>query len=123
MSASGCADLRRRPSSSKAFLSLDFSPGGMASHSRMMSGPWLAAKAPAKLAMAQAPDELFVFHAGPEEVVAQEVRVRALCEERHVVLRERLAHFGTDAVTIEDLVALGAVLGRERRVLQVVEHL
>src|ERR1041385_8608948 len=81
-------------------------PRGTASHSRMSSGPWLAAKAPAKLAMAQAPLELFVLHAGGEEVVAQQVGVGALREERHVVLGQRLAHLGADAVAVQDLVAL-----------------
>src|SRR4051812_35787688 len=123
MSTSGCADLSRRPSSSKALFSRDFSAVGTASHSRIRSGPWLAAKAPAKLAMAQAPHELLVLHAGGEEVVAQQVGVRALREERHVVLGQRLAHFGADAVAIQDLVALGAVFRRRGRPLQVIEEL
>src|SRR5262245_3323541 len=123
MSTSGRASLSRRPSSSKAFLTLDFSPGGSASHSRTSSGPWLAAKAPAKLAMAQAPHEFLVLHAGGEEVVAQQVGVRALREERHVVLGQRLAHFRADSVAIQHLVAFGAVFGRGRRRLQVEEQL
>src|ERR1043166_6132411 len=115
MSTSGFADLRRRPSSSKAFLSLDCSPRGTASHSRMRSGPWLAAKAPAKLAMAQGPLELFVLHSGGGGGGAPQGGVGALREERHGVLGQRLAHLGADAVAVQDLVALGAVFRHRGR--------
>src|ERR1044071_3246223 len=119
MRTSGFADLSRRPSSSNAVFSLDFSAGGTASHSRMRSGPWLAAKAPAKLAMAQTPHELLVLHAGGEEVVPQQVGVGAPREERYVVLGECFAHFRADPIAIQDPVSLGAVLRHRGRRLQV----
>ena len=59
--------------------------GGTASHSRTRSGPWLAAKAPAKLAIAQLADEFLVLHAGGEEVVAQQIGVGAPGEKRRIV--------------------------------------
>src|SRR5947209_15534514 len=65
-----------------------FCSAGTRSHSRMMSGPWLAANAPTRLAI-QPSYELIVLHAGGEEVVAQQVGVRSLREERRIVLGDR----------------------------------
>src|SRR5438477_2102044 len=92
MSTSGFAAPSRRPSSRYAALMRRCSPAGTRCHSRMMSGPWLAANAPAKLAMIQPPDELVVLHAGGEEVVAQEIWIGARGEEGHVVLGESALH-------------------------------
>src|SRR5437660_5602837 len=97
--------------------------GGTRSHSRMMSGPWLAANAPTRLAMVQAPDELVVLHARGEEVVAQEIRIGARREKRHVVLGDRAPHALIERIAPEDLVARRAELGRRRWRLQVEEQL
>src|SRR5258708_20614275 len=81
-----------------------FCSGGTASHSRTISGPWLAAKAPTRLAIGiaarnlerrtllQAPDELLVLHAEGDEEVAQEIGIGTRREERRVVLRDGLLH-------------------------------
>src|SRR5438477_4223835 len=97
-----------------------FCSAGTRSHSRMMSGPWLAANAPTRLAI-QFPNELVVLHAGGEEVVAQKVRVGARGEERHVVLRDRIPDGRLERIARQHLVALGAELGRCRGRLQVEE--
>src|SRR5438477_8254544 len=111
ISTSGFAAVSRRPSSWYAALMRVFCSGGTACHSRTMSGPWLAAKAPTRLAMVEAPDELVVLHAGGEEVVAQEIRIGARREKRHVVLGERLLHALLQRIAREHLVALRTELG------------
>src|SRR5437764_1171978 len=118
-STSGFAARRRRPSSANACSSRDFSAAGTACHSRIRSGPWLAANEPTKLAMAQAPDELVVLHAGGEEVVAQQIWIGARREERHVVLRDRTFHPLVERIAREHLLRLGAELGRRGGRLQV----
>src|SRR5436190_8598263 len=100
----------------------DFCSGGTRSHSRTMSGPWLAAKAPTRLAMVQAADELVVLHAGGKEVVAQQIRISARGEERHVVLGERLLHAFIERVAGNDGVGIRAELGAEGGRLQVEEE-
>src|SRR5256885_6294536 len=95
----------------------------MLSHSRTRSGPWQAAKAPAKLAIAQPADELRILHAGGEEVVAQQVGIAALGEERHVGPLDRLENLGTERVFGEHGILAGAVLGGQRGRLEVVEQL
>src|SRR5437660_3825257 len=97
--------------------------GGTRSHSRMMSGPWLAANAPTRLAMVQAPDEFVVLHADGEEVVAQEIRIGARREERHVVLGDGALHALIERIAREDSFARRAELGRRRGRLQVEEEL
>src|SRR5919198_2414079 len=72
--------------------------------------------------MVQAPDELLVLHAGGEEVIAQKIGVRALGEERHVVLGNRALHALIQRITREHLFALGAELGRGRGRLQIEEQ-
>src|SRR5438094_9914502 len=89
----------------------------------MMSGPWLAANAPTSLAMVQTPDEFVVLHASGEEVVAQEIRIGARGEERHVVLGDGALHALIERIAREDLFARGAELGRRRGRLQVEEEL
>src|SRR4029077_9156979 len=89
---SGLAASSRRPSSRYAALMRRCCSCGTRCHSRMMSGPWLAANAPTRLGMVQAPDELVVLHAGGEEVVAQQVRIGACREERHIVLGDGALH-------------------------------
>src|SRR5687767_470075 len=111
----------RRPSSRKAAVSRVFSASGTRAQSRTRSGPWLAAKQPTSSAMAQPLHELLVLHANAEAVEAQEVGIDALREERHVVLFQRLLRGVIDAIPGEDLVAALPVLGRDCRVLQVVE--
>src|SRR5919198_6660703 len=91
---------------------------GTRCHSRMISGPWLAANAPTRSAMLQAPDELVVLHAGGEEVIAQEIRIGARREERHVVLGDRALHALIERVAREHLFALRAKLDRSRGRLQ-----
>src|SRR5437660_4783413 len=97
--------------------------GGPRSHSRMMSGPWLAANAPTRLAMIQAPDEFVVLHADGEEVVAQEIRIGARREERHVVFSDGALHALIERIAREDFFARRAELGRRRGRLQVEEKL
>src|SRR4051812_5738831 len=99
-----------------------FSSAGTRSHSRTMSGPWLAAKAPTRLAI-QSPDELVVLHAGREEVVAQEIRIRALGKKRRIVLGDGLLHPGVERVAGENGLLVRAELGLQRRRLQVEEEL
>src|SRR5882724_12580942 len=99
-----------------------FCSAGTRSHSRMMSGPWLAANAPTRLAI-QLPHELVVLHPGGEEVVAQEIRVRARGEERHVVLGDCLLDALFKRVSRENGSPIGAELGRRGRRLQVEEKL
>src|SRR5437764_5497025 len=96
---------------------------GTRCHSRMISGPWLAANAPTKLAMVQAPDEFVVLHAGGEEIVAQQIRIGTRREERHVVLGDRALHALIERVAREDPLALRAELRRRRGRLQVEEKL
>src|SRR5205085_11275861 len=123
ISTSGFVARSRRPSSANACSSRDFSAAGTACHSRISSGPWLAAKEPTKLAMAQAPDELVVLHAGGEEVVAQQIRIGARREERHVVLRDRTFHALVERIAREHVLRLGAELGRGGGRLQIEEQL
>src|SRR5438128_8973965 len=103
--------MSRRPSSRYAALRRLFCSAGTRCHSRTMSGPWLAAKPPTRLAMVEPPDELVVLHADGEEVVAQEIGIGTRREERRIVLGERLLHPLVQRVTREHLVALGAELG------------
>src|SRR5438067_10217656 len=114
--------MTRRPSSRKPAVMRLFCSVGTLSHSRTMSGPWLAAKAPTRLAI-QPPHELVVLHADGEEVVAQKVGVRALGEEGRVVLGDRLLHALVERIAREHGVAIGAELGGERRLLQIEEEL
>src|SRR5438067_13591439 len=114
ISTSGFAAVSRRPSSWYAALMRAFCSGGTACHSRTMSGPWLAAKAPTRLAMVQAPDELVVLHAGGEEVVAQQIWIGTRREKRRIVLSDRLLHAFIERITRKYLVALGAEFGGER---------
>src|SRR6267143_1577878 len=100
-----------------------FCSGGTRSHSRTISGPWLAAKAPTRLAMVKAPDELVVLHADGEEVVAQEVGIGARREERRIVLGDRLLHALIERIARQHLVALGAEFGGQRGGLQVDDEL
>src|SRR5215475_4653447 len=97
MSTSGFAAIRRRPSSLYAPAMRVFCSAGTRSHSRMMSGPWLAANAPTRLAI-QPPDEFVVFHPGGEEVVAQQVRIGALGEERHIGPGDRILDRGIERI-------------------------
>src|SRR5437763_232516 len=99
-----------------------FCSGGTASHSRTISGPWLAAKAPTSSAI-QPPDELVVLHADGEEVVAQQIRIGERGEERRIVLSDGLLHPLIDRITRQHLIAIGAELGRQRRRLQIEEKL
>src|ERR687888_2035236 len=99
------------------------SSAGTRCHSRMMSGPWLAANAPTKLAMAQALDELVVLHAGSEKVIAQEIRIGARGEKRHVVLGNRALHALIERIAREHLFPLRAELRRRGGRLQVEEEL
>src|SRR2546423_14696450 len=96
---------------------------GTRSQSRMMSGPWLAANAPTRLAMVQAPDEFVVLHAGGEEVVAQEIRIGARREGRHIVLGDGALHPIIERIAREDFFARRAELGRCRGRLQIEEEL
>src|SRR5579859_2937665 len=112
-----------------------FCSAGTRCHSRMMSGPWLAAKAPTRLAigiaartlarrtLSEPPDEFIVLHAGGEEVVAQEIRVGARGEEGHVVLGDRLLDALLQRVPGENGLPIRAKLGRSRGRLQVEEEL
>src|SRR3954465_2548594 len=100
-----------------------FCSAGTRCHSRMMSGPWLAANAPTRLAIVQAPDELVVLHAGGEEVVAQEIRIGAGREERHVVLGNGALHALIERIARQYLLARRAELRRRGRRLQVEEQL
>src|SRR5438874_11787523 len=122
ISTSGCAAMSRRPSSRYAALMRLCCSAGTRCHSRTMSGPWLAAKAPTRLAMVQAPDELVVLHPGGEEVVAQQIRIGARGEERHIVLGDRLLHALIQRIARQHLVALGAELRRCDGRLQVEEE-
>src|SRR5437763_1789183 len=123
MSASGVAALSRRPSSRYAALMRRCCSAGTRCHSRMMSGPWLAANAPTRLAMIEAPDEFVVLHAGGEEVIAQEIRIGARREERHVVLGDRPLHALIERVARQHFFPLAAELRRRRRRLQIEEQL
>src|SRR5687768_8499279 len=123
MSTSGRAASMRRPSSRKAAVSRVFSGSGTRAQSRTSSGPWLAAKQPTSSAIAQPPHELLVLHADAEAVEAQEVGVGALRQERHVVLFQRFPGGVIDAIPGEDPVAALPVLGRHRRVLEIIEEL
>src|SRR5690348_4492968 len=96
-----------------------FCSAGTRSHSRMMSGPWLAANAPTKLPMVQPLDEFVVFHADGEEVVAQQIRIRALGEERHVDPRDGRLDRRLQLIARQHLLAVGAELRGERGRLQV----
>src|SRR5207244_8462344 len=100
-----------------------FCSGGTASHSRTISGPWLAAKAPTSLAMVETPDELVVLHANGEEVVAQQIGIGTRGEERRIVLSDGLLHPLIDRITRQHLIAIGAELARQRRRLQIAEQL
>src|SRR3954470_16295861 len=122
MITSTFAATMRRPSSRKPSLMRFFCSGGTFSHSRTMSGPWLAAKAPTRLAI-QPPHEFVVLHAHGEEVVAQEVGVGALGEEGRVVLGDRTLHALVQRVPGNDFLRIGAEIGCERRLLQVEEKL
>src|SRR5436189_3624921 len=110
ISTSGFAVVSWRPSSWYAALMRAFCSGGTACHSRTMSGPWLAANAPTRLAMVEPPDELVVLHAGGEEVIAQEIWIRARREERHIVLGDRALHALVERIAGQHLVAFGAEL-------------
>src|SRR5919204_4901523 len=100
-----------------------FCSAGTRCQSRMMSGPWLAANAPTKLAMVQAPDELLVLHAGGEEVIAQEIRIGARGEKRHVVLGDCALHALIERIAREHLLPLRAKLRRRDGRLQIEEQL
>src|SRR3954468_12342797 len=100
-----------------------FCSAGTRCHSRMMSGPWLAANAPTRLAIVQAPDELVVLHAGGEEVLAQEIRIGAGREERNAVLGNGALHALTERVAPNCFLARRAELRRRGRRLQVEEQL
>src|SRR5947208_11251024 len=123
ISTSGFAAVSRRPSSWYAALMRAFCSGGTACHSRTMSGPWLAANAPTRLAMVQAPDELVVLHAGGEKVVAQQIGVRPLRQKRHVMFGDRLLRALIQRIAREHLVALGAEFGGEGGRLQIEKKL
>src|SRR6184192_719663 len=99
--------MSRRPSSRYAALMRLCCSAGTRSHSRTMSGPWLAAKAPTRLAMVQPPDELVVLHADGEEVVAQEIGIGTRREKRRIVLSDRLLHAFIERIAGEHLVSLG----------------
>src|SRR5262245_33523386 len=88
----------------------------------MMSGPWLAANAPTKLAT-QSPDEFVVLHAGGEEEVAQKISVGALGEKGDVVRANLRSHLFGNRVALENFLPVGLELGGERRALQVEEQL
>src|SRR5262245_19096691 len=95
----------------------------MACHSRTISGPWLAAKAPAKLATAQPLGELGVQHADGEEVVAEQVGVGALRQERRIVVEDGLADFGRQGIPREHGIPVGLELPRDCWRLEVEEKL
>src|SRR5438128_11317414 len=114
--------MSRRPSSRYAALMRLFCSAGTRCHSRTMSGPWLAAKAPTRLAMVQSPDEFVVLHAGGEEVVAQEIRVGARREKRHVVLGNRFLHGFVERIARQHGGRVQAELIGERRLLEVEEE-
>src|SRR3954463_9702931 len=122
MITSTFAATMRRPSSRKPSLMRFFCSGGTFSHSRTMSGPWLAAKAPTRLAI-QPPHEFIVLHAHGEEVVAQEVGVGPFREERRVVLGDGALHPLVQRIPRHHLLGIGTKLRRERRLLQVEEKL
>src|SRR4051812_3201697 len=122
MITSTFAATMRRPSSRKPSLMRLFCSGGTLSHSRTMSGPWLAAKAPTRLAI-QPPDEFIVLHAHGEEVVAQQIGVGALGEKRRIVLRDRLLHALIERIAREHGGLVGTELGLQCRRLQVEEEL
>src|SRR5436305_13304399 len=103
--------MTRRPSSRKPAVMRVFCSVGTLSHSRTMSGPWLAAKAPTRLAI-QPPHEFVVLHAGGEEVVAQEVGVGALGEKRRVVLGNGALHALVQRVLRHHLLRIGTKLRR-----------
>src|SRR4051812_33689760 len=102
---------------------------------RTTSGAWLDAKTPASSAMAgprggigagraHLAEELRVGHAAHDEIEAQQIRVDPRGEERDVVLLHRGAHLGLQGIALQDLAAVGAVLGAQRRrALQVEEEL
>src|SRR5438067_11927871 len=96
---------------------------GTRCHSRMMSGPWLAANAPTRLAMIEAPDEFVVLHTDSEEVIAQQIRIGARCEERHGVPADRARHALIDPVARQPPFPLAAALGRCRGRLQIEDEL
>src|ERR1051326_2495724 len=116
MITSARAAMTRRPSSRKPAVMRVFCSAGTLSHSRTMSGPWLAAKAPTSSAI-EPPHELVVLHADGEEVVAQKVRIGARGEERRVMLGDRSLYALLQRIAREHGVAIGAELCGERRLL------
>src|SRR5215213_2436901 len=122
MRTSTFAAAMRRPSSRKPSLMRCFCSGGTFSHSRTMSGPWLAANAPTRLAI-QPPHELVVLEADGEEVVAQEIRVGAPGEEWSIVLGDRLLHPFIQRIAREHLLLVAAELRLQRGRLQVEKKL
>src|SRR6185436_5519550 len=100
-----------------------FCSAGTRCHSRTISGPWLAANAPTRLAIVQLADELVILHAGGEEVVAQQIGIGARGQERHVVRGDRLLHALIERIARQHPVALGTELGAQRWRLQIEEQL
>src|SRR5262245_52726583 len=110
-SRSGRQARSRRPSSSRAAVSRARWSPAIVSQSRAMIGPWLAAKAPTRLAMGTAlgfveriepRDELLLRHAADLEVEAQQVGIDQRNEGSDVVLEHRFAHLRLELVAIED---------------------
>src|SRR5207247_800160 len=112
---SGFAAMSRRPSSRYAALMRLFCSAGTRCHSRTISGPWLAAKAPIRLAMVQPPDEFVVLHADGEEVVAQEIGIGTRREKWRIVLSDRALYALIERIAGQHLVAFGAELRDGRR--------
>src|SRR5438874_1326284 len=91
----------------------------------MMSGAWLEANTPARLAMARPRrrvgpggphffQEIGLGHAGDHKIKPEEVRVDPGCEERDVVALDRRPHLGLQGIAVEDILPVGAVFVAER---------
>src|SRR5258706_7150157 len=73
--------------------------------------------------MAQFADELFVLHADGEEEVAQQIRIGARGEERHVLVGDGLLRFVRQGIVPDDRLRVGAKRRGRLRVLQIEEQL
>src|SRR5437763_8878569 len=92
----------------------------------MMSGAWLEANTPARLAMARPRrgvcaggphffQEIRLGHSRDHEIEPEEIRVDPGREERDVVALDRSTHLGLQGIAVEDLLPVGAVFVAERR--------
>src|SRR5205823_6204957 len=91
----------------------------------MMSGAWLEANTPARLAMARPRrgvcaggphffQEIRLGHSRDHEIEPEEIRVDPGREERDVVALYRSTHLGLQGIAVEDLLPVGAVFVAER---------